>query len=204
MIHQINPALYRRPRSVPVLVLVDMQQEYAVAGRPLALPRIGPALEKCRLALDHARDSGIQIAYVRWIGAPLFQAGTRFARWIEGFEPQGCDMIFDRDRPSCYASPAFADVMERGCPPLVIAGFAGEAACLATAIDGYHRGQEITFLSDASASHGLDGIAAEDIHRSVSAVLRAFGDVTRTDAWIAASAPFPVARLATHMTHAND
>ena len=150
MIRPMNPALYRRPRSVPVLVLVDMQQEYEVAGRPLALPEIAPALENCRLALNHARESGIQVAYVRWIGAPLFQAGTRFARWIEGFEPHGCDMIFDRDRPSCFASPAFADVMERGCPPLVVAGFAGEAACLATAIDGYHRGQEVTFLADAS------------------------------------------------------
>ncbi|WP_342106578.1 cysteine hydrolase family protein [Methylobacterium sp. SI9] len=201
---QINPALYRRPRSVPVLVLVDMQQEYEVAGRPLALPSIGPALSNCRLALDHARESGIQIAYVRWIGAPLFQAGTRFARWIEGFEPQGCDMIFDRDRPSCYASPSFADVMERGSPPLVIAGFAGEAACLATAIDGYHRGQDITFLNDASASHGLDGIAAADIHRSVSAVLRAFGDVMNTQAWIAATSPFGVTTFSPSSTHAND
>lgn len=201
---QINPALYRRPRSVPVLVLVDMQQEYEIAGRPLALPSIGPALSNCRLALDHARESGIQVAYVRWIGAPLFQAGTRFARWIQGFEPQGCDMIFDRDRPSCYASPAFADVMERGCPPLVIAGFAGEAACLATAIDGYHRGQDITFLSDASASHGLDGIAAADIHRSVSAVLRSFGDVMNTQAWIAASTPFGATAFASRSTHAND
>ncbi|MCJ2066646.1 cysteine hydrolase [Methylobacterium sp. J-088] len=204
MTRQINPALYRRPRSVPVLVLVDMQQEYEVVGRPLALPSIGPALSNCRLALDHARESGIQVAYVRWIGGPLFQAGTRFARWIEGFEPQGCDMIFDRDRPSCYASPAFADVMERGSPPLVIAGFAGEAACLATAIDGFHRGQDITFLSDASASHGLDGITPADIHRSVSAVLRAFGDVMSTQSWIAASSPFSPTAFAPNSTHAND
>ena len=201
---QTNPTLYRRPRSVPVLVLVDMQQEYAIAGRPLALPRIGPALENCRRALGHARNSGIQIAYVRWIGAPLFQAGTRFARWIEGFEPQLCDMIFDRDRPSCYASPAFADVMERGSPPLVVAGFAGEAACLATAIDGYHRGQDVTFLCDASASHALDGIAAEDIHRSVSAVLRAFADVTDTQAWIDASKPFRATASVSRPTHAHD
>ncbi|MCJ2052998.1 cysteine hydrolase family protein [Methylobacterium sp. J-070] len=204
MIRTFNPALYRRPRSVPVLVLVDMQQEYEVAGRPLALSDIAPALHNCRLALSHARESGIQVAYVRWIGAPLFQAGNRFSRWIEGFEPHGCDMIFDRDRPSCYASPAFADAMERGCPPLVIAGFAGEAACLATAIDGFHRGQEVTFLSDASASHGLDGIAAGDIHRTVSAVMRAFGDVIDTQSWISASAAFRPAPAISSQTHAND
>ncbi|MGH1572166.1 cysteine hydrolase [Methylobacterium sp. P31] len=204
MMRPINPALYRRPRSVPVLVLVDMQQEYEVAGRPLALAGIAPALRNCRRALDHARETGIQVAYVRWIGAPLFQAGTRFARWIEGFEPHGCDMIFDRDRPSCYASPAFADAMERGCPPLVIAGFAGEAACLATAVDGFHRGQEVTFLSDASASHDLEGISADEIHRSVSAVMRVFGDVTDTQSWIAASALSAPAPAASRPTHAND
>ncbi|MGE8128284.1 cysteine hydrolase family protein [Methylobacterium sp. NPDC080182] len=200
----INPALYRRPRSVPALVLVDMQQEYEIAGRPLALAGIKPALSNCRRALAHARASGMQVVYVRWIGAPLFQAGSRFVRWIEGFEPHGCDMIFDRDRPSCYASPAFADAMDRGSPPLVIAGFAGESSCLATAIDGFHRGQDVTFLSDASASHDLDGISADEIHRSVSAVMRVFGDVTDTQSWIAASAPFRPLPTASRPTHAND
>ncbi|MGH1589114.1 cysteine hydrolase family protein [Methylobacterium phyllosphaerae] len=204
MTRAINPALYRQPRSVPVLVLVDMQQEYEIAGRPLALSGIAPALHNCRRALDHARGSGMPVAYVRWVGAPLFQAGSRFARWIEGFEPHGCDMIFDRDRPSCYASPAFADAMERGCPPLVIAGFAGESSCLATAVDGFHRGQEVTFLSDASASHGLEGIGADEIHRSVSAVMRVFGDVADTHSWIAASTPFKAMRTASKPRHVND
>lgn len=200
----INPALYRRPRSVPVLVLVDMQQEYEVAGRPLALAGIVPALENCRRVLDHARETGIQVAYVRWIGAPLFQAGTRFARWIEGFEPQGCDMVFDRDRPSCYASPAFADAMERSGAPLVVAGFAGEAACLATAVDGFHRGQAVTFLADASASHALEGLSADEIHRSVSAVMRVFADVTDTRSWIDGVDPFKHAPAASRSTYAND
>lgn len=185
----LNPALYRRPRSVPVLVLIDLQQEYATEGRPLALERIAPALANCRRALDHARRTGVPVAYVRWIGAPLFLAGTRFARWIDDFEPHGCDMIFDRDRPSCYASPAFADTMERGGAPLVLAGFAGEAALLATAVEGFHRGQEITVLADASASHDLDGIPGEAIHGCVSAILGAFAAVTDTRSWIAATAP---------------
>lgn len=200
----LNPALYRHPRSVPVLVLVDMQQEYEIAGRPLAVPKIGPALLNCRRALSHARESGMQVAYVRWVGAPLFQAGSRFARWIEGFEPHGCDMIFDRDRPSCYASPAFADAMERGLPPLVIAGFAGESSCLATAVDAYHRGQAVTFLSDASASHGLEDIAAHEIHRTVSAIMRVFGDVTDTQSRIATSSPFKPMLAASRPTHSND
>jgi hypothetical protein len=48
----------------------------------------------------------------------------------------------------------------------------------------------VTFLSDASASHDLEGIAAHDVHRSISAVMRAFADVMDTQAWVTASAPF--------------
>ena len=87
---------------------------------------------------------------------------------------------------------------------LVIAGFAGESSCLATAIDGFHRGQDVTFLSDASASHGLEDIAAHEIHRTVSAIMRVFGDVTDTQSWIATSSPFKPMLAASRPTHSND
>lgn len=177
---------YRDPASVPVLVLIDMQQEYVAEGRGLALANIAPALAKCRLALNHARAVGMPVAYVRWIGrSAFFHSATRFARWIDGFEPQVCDMVFDRDRPSCYASPAFADVMDRDQVPIVIAGFSGEAACLATAIEAFHRGQRLTFLTDASASHRLDDLSADAVHHSASAIMRVFGEVVETERWIA-------------------
>jgi nicotinamidase-related amidase len=180
-----NPAAYRDPGSMPVLVLIDMQQEYLADGR-LPLPGIEPALDRCRAALAHARSCGLPVAWTRWVGrSPFFHPGTRFARWIEGFQPHGCDMIFDRDRPSAYASPAFADVMERSNAPLVIAGFAGEAACLATAVEAFHRGQRLIFLDDASASHALAGLDGTTLHRAASAILGAFGEVMETSDWIA-------------------
>ena len=148
MIHPFNPALYRRPRSVPDAragghaegirgcgpvhsPCRGSPRPWTIAGGPSAMP--GRAASRSPTCAGSARRCSRR--------APASPGG------IEGFEPHGCDMIFDRDRPSCYASPAFADAMERGCPPLVIAGFAGEAACLATAIDGFHRGQDVTFLS---------------------------------------------------------
>jgi nicotinamidase-related amidase len=94
-------------------------------------------------------------------------------------------MIFERNRPSCYASADFAEVIGGGGGSFVLAGFAGEAACLATAIDGFHRGHGITFLADASASHTLDDIAAKDVHRVVSTVAGLYGEVLTTKSWIA-------------------
>src|SRR4029077_9158143 len=182
----IDLRAYVNPSVVQTLVLVDLQQEYIAAPRVLALEETKSALANCRAALAHARALGLPVAFARWIDrTPLFNRASRFSRWIEGFEPHGVDMIFERNRPSCYASSDFAEVMSGGGGSFVLAGFAGEAACLATAIDAYHRGHTVTFLADASASHALDDIAANDVHRVVSSVAGLYGEVITTRAWIA-------------------
>lgn len=184
----VNFRAYANPRAIPTLVLVDLQQEYIATPRALALADAPAALERCREALDHARANGFPVAYMRWIdNAPFFNPNSRFARWIEGFEPHGCDMIFERNRPSCYSSREFADIMGRSGQPFVLAGFAGETACLSTAIDAFHRGHNFTFLHDASASHALEHVPAEGAHRTVVDIVRLYGDVSDTQGWINAS-----------------
>ena len=158
----IDLRAYVNPSVIQTLVLVDLQQEYIASPRVLALEETKGALANCRAALAHARAMGLPVAFVRWIDrTPLFNKATRFSRWIEGFEPHGVDMIFERNRPSCYASADFAEVMSAGGGSFVLAGFAGEAACLATAIDAFHRGHTVTYLADASASHALDDVSGE-------------------------------------------
>ena len=182
----IDLRAYVNPSVIQTLVLVDLQQEYIASPRVLALEETKGALANCRAALAHARAMGLPVAFVRWIDrTPIFNKASRFSRWIEGFEPHGVDMIFERNRPSCYASADFAEVMGGSGGSFVLAGFAGEAACLATAIDGFHRGHGITFLADASASHALDDIAAKDVHRVISTVAGLYGEVLTTKSWIA-------------------
>jgi len=182
----IDLRAYVNPSVIQTLVLVDLQQEYVASPRVLALEETKGALANCGAALAHARAMGLPVAFVRWIDrTPIFNKASRFSRWIEDFEPHGVDMIFERNRPSCYASADFAEVIGGGGGSFVLAGFAGEAACLATAIDGFHRGHGITFLADASASHALDDIAAKDVHRVVSTVAGLYGEVLTTKSWIA-------------------
>jgi nicotinamidase-related amidase len=186
----MNPVIdiraYVNPGVLPTLVLVDLQQEYISPPRAPALADPSRALANCRAALAHARAMGLPVAFVRLIGnAALFNPATRFARWIEGFEPTGADMVFERDRPSCYASPEFAEVMSSAAGHFVFAGFAGESACLSTAVDAYHRDHRFTFLADASASHGFDDLGADTVHRVIANIIGSYGEVTHTGAWIA-------------------
>lgn len=174
--------------GVPTLVLVDLQEEYLAASRALAIPDAENALANCRAALAHARSMGFPIAFTRWIGrTPFFNPATRFSSWIQGFEPSGSDLIFERGQPSCYASDHFAEVMANCSGNFVIAGFAGEAACLSTAIDAFHRGHGISFLADASASHDLADMAATEVHAFVGRLMGLWGDVITTRSWIAAT-----------------
>jgi nicotinamidase-related amidase len=181
--------------AVPVVVFVDLQQEYVAAPRALALAEISEPLANCREILTHARSMGLPIAFMRWVGKlPFFNAATRFSGWINGFEPHNSDMIFDRCQPSCYSSKDFAEVVTNGGGNLVIAGFAGEAACLSTAIDAFHRRHNLVFVADASASHSLDSIPARDVHNVITHLISLYGVVTTTRSWIKNTSPGSLAR----------
>ncbi len=117
----------QRLSEIPILVLVDLQQEYVAAPRITALPGAHAALRKCRDALTAARANGIPVAFTRLQGASaFFNRSSKLFDWVEGFEPLRSEMVFDRELPSCYASEGFAAFMKDVRAPVVIAGFSGE------------------------------------------------------------------------------
>jgi nicotinamidase-related amidase len=175
---------------VPTVVFVDMQQEYIAKPRLLAIPEIDAALANCRKLLDHSREMGLPIAFVRFLDdSAFFNRATPFVRWIEGFEPHRNEMTFERSSPSCYASEPFASMMSHNQGGIVLAGFAGESACLSTLVEAYHRGHKAAYLADASASHALDDMAAHEVHRAVCKLSGIYGDVYETSEWIASTLP---------------
>ncbi|MBV9458678.1 MAG: isochorismatase family protein, partial [Bradyrhizobium sp.] len=162
------------------------QQEYIATPRLFSLPEAEAALENCRLALTHARRVGLPVAFLRMIGqSPFFNPVLSYSNWISGFEPLTSEMVFERSKPSCYANREFTHAMSEGGGHFVLAGFSGEAGCLATAVDAFHRGHRVTYLADASASHDLDRIAAPAVHETITQLIGLYGDVATTRSWIA-------------------
>ena len=181
----VNLRSYSNVSRIPTLVLLDLQQEYIATPRLFSLPEAEAALENCRLALTHARRVGLPVAFLRMIGqSPFFNPVLSYSNWISGFEPLTSEMVFERSKPSCYANREFAHAMSEGGGHFVLAGFSGEAGCLATAVDAFHRGHRVTYLADASASHDLDRIAAPTVHETVTQLIGLYGDVTTTRSWL--------------------
>jgi nicotinamidase-related amidase len=185
----VNLRPFVDPETVPTVVLVDLQQEYVAAPRRMAIPDATAALVQCSLLLAHARAMGFPIAFMKWLPrSSFFNAASRFSQWIDGFSPLSTEMVFERQLPSCYASDDFTSVMDEGAGGnVVLAGFAGESACLSTVIDAFHRGHRLTFLADASASHPLDAVAAADVHGLLAKVISLYGSVATTAEWIDAT-----------------
>ena len=186
----VNLRTFANSSNVPIVVFVDMQQEYVAAPRLLAISGIDRALDNCRKVLDHARRIGLPVAFVRMLSeSAFFNRATPFARWIEGFEPYRNEMIFERDSPSCYSCEPFTALMNQSRGGMVLVGFAGESSCLSTLIDAFHRNHKVTYLCDASASHALEDVSADEIHRAVSKISGLYGDVHETDDWITSTLP---------------
>jgi len=174
--------------SVPIVVFVDMQQEYL--AQPSLISAIDGALDNCRRVLDHSRQIGLPVAFIRMVNeSAFFNRATPFVRWIEGFEPYRNEMVFERGSPSCYSSEPFTALVNQSRGGIVLVGFAGESACLSTMIDAFHRNHKVAYLCDASASHALDDMSADDIHRAVSRISALYGDVYETTDWIASTLP---------------
>jgi nicotinamidase-related amidase len=182
----VNLRSYANVEQIPTLVLLDLQQEYVASPRLYSIPQAEKALENCRLALAHSRRVGLPVAFLRMIGpSPFFNPVLSYSNWIPGFEPLTSEMVFERAKPSCYANREFAHAMTEGGGYFVLAGFSGEAGCLATAVEAFHHGHRVTYLADASASLALDQIPASTVHETVAQLIGLYGEVTTTRDWIA-------------------
>jgi nicotinamidase-related amidase len=182
----VNLRVYRDSRYTPIVILVDPQKEYVAANRALDLPGVATAIERCREVLEFARANGFPTVFMRWKQQGKFFNGSQpFGQWIDGLSPIGSDMIFERSLPSCYASEEFAEMMEQGGGDnAVVAGFTGAIACLSTLVESYHRKHNVTFLTDASASHPLLPHSPAETHEFTTQLISLYAPVTTTGRWI--------------------
>lgn len=176
-----------RGRAVPTLVLVDLHHELFDL---FEVGASGPtrALDNCLTLLRHARALGFPVAFTRRIAEPpSLGAAPTYPRWINGFEPQRSEMVFDRCKPSCYASSDFAEMAEHLGGNFVVAGQAGELSCLSTAVDAFHRDQRPTFLTDALVTRGGKDLPAATMERGVAHIVSLYVDTDTSAGWMTAT-----------------
>ena len=177
-----------RGRGVPVLVLVDLHHDLFDLFEVNGVSAPTRAIENCLALLGHARALGFQVAFTRRIAASeTLGAAPTYPRWISGFEPQRSDMVFDRCKPSCYASSEFAEMAEHLGGNFVFAGRLGELSCLSTAVDAHHRGERPTAIADAMVSRGGKNLPAAATECALAHIFSLYVETDTTAGWMIAT-----------------
>lgn len=178
---------YRKRRSPPPLVFLDMHREQLDDDIGFGTEQIEPVLARCRVLLDRARAERWPLAFMRPVVGTRGRQARSSPRWIEGFEPRRSDMVFDRLALSCYASVEFAEAMSAAGNVYVIAGFADEGTCLATLIDASQNNHSVGFIRDATATPPLPGYGAAESRRVVDALATRYATIITAEHWIKAA-----------------
>ena len=98
----VSRRAFASPVAVPLLVLVDMQQECLAEPRLLALSGTDAAVGNCRKVLEPSAPEWPAGAFMRMVGGSvLFTCATLFIRWIERLSLTQ-KVIFERGSSSCY------------------------------------------------------------------------------------------------------
>lgn len=168
--------------GTPLVVFVDLQQEYVSDGRAHALARREPWWSNSLRLLEFARDRGLPVAHFRQLRRePFFNRATPFAEWIDEFRPRPHEMVFERSQPSCYSNDSFTALLDSLSRPMfLLAGLTCESNCLATIFDAYHRGHRTTLVADACGSRALGDHGEAEVHDVVTEIAELFCDVALT------------------------
>jgi nicotinamidase-related amidase len=158
--------LARRPRPqrprTPVLVVLDMIQDYLRPGGALEVPRARDIVPALRARLAGARAAGVPVIYVCDSHSP---DDPDFREWpmhaVEGtpgadpwpeIAPEAGEPVIRKRTYSAFAGSDLADLLDRlGADEIVLTGCATELGITATAIDALQRGFVVTVPEDCQA-----------------------------------------------------
>lgn len=173
-----------------VLVLIDLQKEYIIPGRPFYLENNETSLANLKQLLYHARYAGWEIWHVRHLqSAPdraAFCADSPYSGFIDDFMPQQHEQVFLKHDFSCFSNLDFAKAMQELQDVWVfIAGYGSTMCCMATIIEGYGKGFAFQFIADASNAKRTDDFNECILHKAATSILAAYCRITTTSEVIA-------------------
>lgn len=137
----------------PVLLCVDIQQEHLAPGRQHAVTEAAQVLSNCGTVLARWRQRLWPVAHLKRVAqAAWFNPASVLTDWVPDCRPAPGEMTFEHPMPSAYSSPRFCEyVANLGVTRCIVIGFSLEEAILATAVEGFHRGQDLVVIDEAAA-----------------------------------------------------
>jgi len=172
-----------REQVIPFVAFFDLQKEYVAEGRDRYIAGAEDAVANSILLLRRSRELRLPVGHFRLTQkGQFFNKASKFSHWIEAVKPRPNEYVYDHSSPSCFSNAAFCELMENvTTPEIIFAGLSGERTCLSSAIDGFHRGIQMTFVGDCSASTTIGSWTEKTAHDAVQSLISCYGRVKTLD-----------------------
>ena len=182
------------------LINVDMQNCF-VENSPFAAPRAREILPRINRLADACRRNGALVIHtlhvVRPDGSNIGVMGEIIPVVREGIINKGNpqaelhreivvernDIVLEKPRYGAFHGTDLELILrDRGIDTLIITGIASNVCCETTAREAAVRDFHVFFLSDATATSGIEDLSADEVQRATCATLgKRFAQVLTTD-----------------------
>lgn len=175
------------------LLIIDVQNEYFTGGLPVSHPK--GSLDNILSVAKAAKQSGIPVALIQHTAldddSPVFAMGSE--GWVLHPKVAALDyeVLIEKRLPGSFTVTGLGPWLEKwGVDTVVITGYMSQMCCDTTARQAFHRGLDVEFISDATAtldiSNDAGSITAEELHRAVLVTQASrFSKVLSSKEWIA-------------------
>ena len=149
--------------GVPLLLCMDLQQEFVAPGRPFADPDGEDIAAVCAELIASARKAGWTVVHAQLHqGGPII-AGHGLTQPIKGCEPRPGEVLLRRAGVSAFAHPDMDGVLESamGANAYMI-GFSAPMSLTSTLYDAADRATGLTLVEGAIGGADVGEWAADD------------------------------------------
>lgn len=184
----------------PVLICVDLQQEFATPGRPWADPDAGRVVAVCRRAIAGAREAGWRLVHTHLASGGPMANGDGLARVIPGCQPHPGEVLLRRPGVSIFSHPEMEPLLaeaEADGAPVVMAGFCAPMSLSASLFDAHDRSRPLALLDEACGGADIGRWSAAQTRAMCMDTAAKLGRLAHLGAFSALQAgPSNVVRLA--------
>jgi nicotinamidase-related amidase len=174
----------------PVVVAIDIQNEYFAPHGKWVLPEGPASLERINELLATARDTKVPVIYLRHeeLGATsgVFVPGSLGVQMYPGLQMGAEETCLTKHFPGSFTqTPLAAHLRHLDADTLVVCGYMTQLCCDTTTRQAEERGFRVLFAADGTASRSLklDGRAIPHtaVQETTLAVMTQFAEVLGID-----------------------
>ena len=186
--------------ATTALLLIDVQKEFVLDGRPLAIPDAAKVIDRlvAALALWHQRGwPVVHIHHEEAADAALFAKGSFAQQPHRALAFGANDVQITKRQPGAFTGTQLEKELRiRGVEAVLITGFMTHLCCDTTAREAAARGFSVYFPSDGTSSpplkdRGFGALSPLQIKAQVHTVMQSFATVAPLAELLPARAEFP-------------